>query len=318
MGQIYLNDALRYAERKLQNHIQQHPQLTDTEGTIALTFFNEDGTVTVAWIGNCRVYHIRSGTILYRTEDHKISHWGKDKRSQQMKPRGIAAGDPTWISVHTITHLLPDDYLLLCTPGVSEVLDDRNIKYLFSQADGSETTNRAIIEKVEQLCATQSQRSYSLLLLPIEQTPFTRIAAPESAYTKPISPAPAFNKPKTGAIELPPREKFKFEMPSVESNFNSRALLRIVAVLGLVVLLAGSVWAYRFFANQPDRVFSDRLTQAQSLIAEGSYEQAVVELEAALKIGVADFAAIGGGSQNLAQSPNRIGGARSRRLAQKG
>ena len=41
--------------------------------SIALNYFNGDNTVTIAWAGTARAYHIRGKQILYKTEDHLVT-----------------------------------------------------------------------------------------------------------------------------------------------------------------------------------------------------------------------------------------------------
>ena len=170
LGQIYMNDALRYTERRMQEYISKNNDIKGMNGAFALAHINQDGTATVAWAGNCRVYHIRQNKILYRSEDHltNIRHSGESK----IIPRGITGNEPAWVSISTITDFQDDDYLFLCSPGVLQTFDDRNIKYLFSQGNGSDTTNQAIIDKIRELCSANSSDSYSAYLLQAEHTPF--------------------------------------------------------------------------------------------------------------------------------------------------
>lgn len=287
LGQLLMNDMLRFTERKLQAYIQQHPKMVDTEGSVALAHFNDDGSVSVAWVGNCRVYHLRDGEIVYRTEDHIVSNW-QPKGGPRSKPRAISATDPAWASVSTLTDVLPNDYLLLCSPGVTETIDDRHIRYLFSQSDHSETTNKAIAVKIKEECAKASQDSYSAVLLQIEKSPFKVKAIPkyQQQIIAPLKPTTGQLKPPknpTGAIEMPRESPLK--MPQININ---GAMLRNLGIAALALLLIGGLLGYRAYMSSPDKVFAQHLQTAESQNQAGAYEAAISELQAAIKLGVPD------------------------------
>lgn len=295
LGQVYVNDALRYAERRLQNYIAENSRMFDTEGSVAFMQINDDGSISIGWIGNCRVYHIRNGEILFRTEDHVTSYWDT-KRNNLFKPRAINASDPAWASVSTLTDVLAGDYLFLCTPGVIEVFDDRHIRYLFSQSDGADATNQAIIQKIKEECSKSSQQDYSFFLIPIEKTPFvaterkqTHIptaAAVNRAMTGQIKTGTVIPPPKnpTGAIEMPRRE-FKVELPEV--NFNGRMLRNIFIGLGMLLVVSGLLY-YAMQRSKPENLFADYIKNAETHNQAGAYDSAITELQKALSLDISD------------------------------
>jgi protein phosphatase len=287
LGQVYMNDMLRHTERKLQNYIQQNPKMVDTEGSVALLHFNEDGSVSAAWVGNCRIYQIRNGEIVYRTEDHIVSNWDP-RGNARTKPRSISAVDSAWASVTTLTDVLANDYFLVCSPGITETIDDRHVRYLFSQTDNADSTNRAIASKIKDECAKSSQGNYSAILLQIEKSPFK--VKPQLVYKQPTNVAQKpvtgqISPPKnpTGAIEMPRESKLK--MPSVSIN---PAMLRNLGIAALALLVVGSLLLYKMYTSTPDKVFAKHLQQAETQNQAGAYESAISELEAALLLAVPD------------------------------
>ncbi|MCC7222747.1 MAG: hypothetical protein IT273_03415 [Chitinophagales bacterium] len=273
LSQIYLNDILRYVERKLQQ--QQNPSIAGTESTIALTHFNENGSITLAWVGNCRAYHIRAGQILYRTEDHVTNVW-QNGRSISI-PRAISGNEPVWASVSVLNDVQPNDYILLCTPSVHNTLDDRNIKYLFSQSDGSDATNQAIIDKIRETCDAHAKSSYSAFLLQLDQTPFT------SALTSPVTRTSSI--PPSGRINIDslPHSGRGNQSSGGGFSFDTQKTMKAVLLAASFLLIIALALVLKYFLMNPEKEFNNRIELAQKYFSEGDYDKAVAEYEEALK-----------------------------------
>lgn len=269
LGQIYLNDVLRFAERKLSAYQQEHPAMAGLESTMALAYFNENGSVTIGWVGNCRVYHIRSGQILYRTEDHFSNIWQGGR--SLMVPRAISGSDSVSASVNILNNVLPGDYVLLTTPGLHQTLDDRNLRYLFSQADGTEGTNQAIMSKMREQCEQPNATSnnFSAQLLQLETTPFT------SALT---SPQKVSTVPPSGRVMLdtpPPKRKI---------DIDPEKTMRVALIVGVVLLAVAAAVLLKYFFLNPEKTFAKKVHNAQQLMSDGNYDKAIVIFEEALKV----------------------------------
>lgn len=270
LGQIYLNDVLRFVERKLLSYQQEHPAMAGMESTLALAYFNDNGSVTIGWVGNCRVYHIRGGQILYRTEDHFSNIWQNGR--SLMLPRAISASDSVSTSVNILNNVLPGDYILLTTPGLHQAVDDRNIRYLFSQSDGSETTNQAIIGKMREQCEqpNAAQNNFSALLLQLNTTPFT------SAIT---SPQKVSTVPPSGRVMLdaPPKRKI---------DIDPEKTMRVALIIGVILLAVGAAVLLKYFFLNPEKTFAKQVQSAQQYMTEGSYDKAILAFENALKTNI--------------------------------
>ena len=51
LGQVYMNDALRYTERQMQKYVKSDPHAVGVNGSFALVYLNNDDTMTIAWTG---------------------------------------------------------------------------------------------------------------------------------------------------------------------------------------------------------------------------------------------------------------------------
>lgn len=279
-GQIYMNDALRHAERKMQNYIRDNSEATGMSSTIAMLHINEDDSITIAWVGNSRIYHIRGNKMLYRTEDHltNIRQHGESK----VIPRAISGNEPVWASVATITDIYPGDYFFLCTPGVTQVLDDRNIKYLLSQGDGTEATNQAIIDKIKDLCNENDVRNYSAILLQIESS----ILADAPMPIVPPAKGGTDGKKELLVDVSSNKKKFNFELPSTPSM--PKIPVKALGAIAFILLLFLGAFFVKRTLSSPAYAFNKHVKQSETFIENKSYDKAIAELEKAIAIPIED------------------------------
>lgn len=279
VAQLYLNEALRYAERHLQEYTITNPEARSSTTSIAMLYLNEDNTITVAWVGNTRVYHLRGQKILFKTEDHLENTWNQGKRV--VVPRTISGTKPVWLSSAVITDIEPNDYFLLNTEGVTQTLEERNLKYLLSQGDGTDTTNLAIVDKIKELCNESSQSNFSMYLIQIEGT--------ENALA-PYTNAPETNQSPKVAQDISAGDltiKTKRTFPSAkditfqkDNKYVRRALWTIFGIL----VLAASAFAYKYSLSNPEDVFNKHFEQGKFFMKSGDYSDAIKEWESALAV----------------------------------
>ncbi|OWY25172.1 tetratricopeptide repeat protein [Sphingobacteriales bacterium UPWRP_1] len=309
VGQIYMNDALRYAERKLWQHVQENPLKQGMGSSLMLLYVNDDGSISIAWVGNIRAYHVRDKQIIYETEDH-LTILRENGRNISVEPRVISGSEPVWVSVTVISDIQSDDYFLLCTQGIYETFDHRNIKYLLSQGDGTDTTNRAIVAKMQELCTQNWDDDFSLLLIPVQEgtTVSKATGLPKAAAnTGEIVP------PKTAQLDNLPsgivkRKERKPETTSRKplfsggSNMNMPSPARAGIISLLVLLAITAAFAYQFLISKPEDVFKRCLNKATEYMAAGDFENAVKQFESALEVKLPDTSAFTGVREQLAQA----------------
>lgn len=129
--------------------------------------------MSIAHIGDSRVYHIRGEHILFCTEDHSLVVELKkqgllaesERASRNVITRAIQ-GDtikPTKADVYLSDDLQTGDYFLLCTDGVWDCLPNKDLLQLLAQESSDETK----VEIIRQRCAEKSNDNYSLILVRI-------------------------------------------------------------------------------------------------------------------------------------------------------
>lgn len=119
------------------------------------------GGATMAHIGDSRIYHIRpaEGRILYKTRDHSLVYdlflAGEIEREEMATygrknviTRAIMPGmerQPKLDIAHT-TDIQPGDYFFLCSDGMLEQMNDRQLMELLAGHDTNESKRQSLVE----------------------------------------------------------------------------------------------------------------------------------------------------------------------------
>lgn len=100
-----------------------------------------EGEVEISWVGDSRGYLFRSGRLIQLTRDHSVVETllqrgelspeeARRHPQRNVVTRSLGVGDPVPGSVRT--RLQPGDVLLLCSDGLTDELDDKEIARLLS------------------------------------------------------------------------------------------------------------------------------------------------------------------------------------------
>ena len=66
-----LNSILLRTELELDKIVAKNPEYKGMATTLTYLHLSPEGAI-IAWAGDSRVYHIRDGKILFKTEDHSL------------------------------------------------------------------------------------------------------------------------------------------------------------------------------------------------------------------------------------------------------
>jgi protein phosphatase len=139
--------------------------------TLTLLAIHEGG-ITVAHVGDSRVYHIRDGQILYKTTDHSLVNQLLEQEiitpeeaighpQRNVIVRAMQAERKVKADVQLITDIKPNDYFLLCTDGVLEHLDEATLCTILAQ----EYSNEEKIEAIKNYGKDINKDNFSAYLL---------------------------------------------------------------------------------------------------------------------------------------------------------
>jgi protein phosphatase len=170
-----INKAVQYTEVRFDEYVSQHPEAKGMATTMTLIYVGESG-ITVAHIGDSRVYQFRDGQVVYQTEDHslvnslmKLGKITADEAEHHPQKnvimRAIQSTDsPVDTEITLLTDIRPGDYFLMCTDGVTDCIRTETLSAVFSQAGSTESIKNTIVES----CSVKARDNYSFYLLQIQ------------------------------------------------------------------------------------------------------------------------------------------------------
>jgi protein phosphatase len=146
--QEFLNDLLLHAQEAILGRAQLEPRLKHMGTTIVSLLILPDPTPTahLAHLGDSRAYLYRSGILTALTRDHTLMEKYLERgilteASARTHPeRHVltrALGMPTPVRPTFSSHALrEDDLLMLCSDGLTKMLEDLDIGAVLAKADG--------------------------------------------------------------------------------------------------------------------------------------------------------------------------------------
>jgi protein phosphatase len=170
-----INKAVQYTEVRFDEYVALHPEAKGMATTLTMIYVSESG-ITLAHIGDSRIYQFRDGHIIYQTEDHSlVNTWVKlgiitaeealHHPRKNVITRAIQGSDsPTEAEVTLLTDIQPGDYFFMCTDGVTDCVKKEALSHIFSKAATHEGIKNAIVES----CSGKARDNYSFYLLPIQ------------------------------------------------------------------------------------------------------------------------------------------------------
>lgn len=171
----FINKAIRYTEARFDDYTSTHPEAKGMATTLTMVAIESSG-ITLAHVGDSRIYQIRKGQILYQTEDHSlVNSWVKLGRISEEEAakhpqknvitRAIqGTNHPTEADVILLDDIQAGDYLFMCTDGVMEQLTNKDLSILFSQCYTSEEIKNTIMAS----CSGKTRDNFSFYLIPIQ------------------------------------------------------------------------------------------------------------------------------------------------------
>jgi serine/threonine protein phosphatase PrpC len=213
----FIETCLLEVEDVVEKYTSENPESAGMATTLTLAHFHENG-VTVAHVGDSRIYQVRNGQIVYRSEDHSFvqdlvrtgiitpeeaaTHPKRNviTRAVQGKQR------PTKADVYVLQDIQADDYFFLCSDGILESVKDD----VLSQILTNTSTNEERVEEIKRLCEARSRDNFSCYMIQIEQSTgspeYVTQQPPKRAATLPPPPVQEpSTAPATTVTAAPPQ-----------------------------------------------------------------------------------------------------------------
>ncbi|MBM4371589.1 MAG: Stp1/IreP family PP2C-type Ser/Thr phosphatase [Deltaproteobacteria bacterium] len=123
-------------------------------GTTLVALYVHNGSAWVANVGDSRLYRLREGELTQLTDDHSLINEyiklnllsGEQARSFPMKNIIVRAlGLAEWVEVDTFEiDLVPGDRYLLCSDGLSDLVEEATVAALLSEDDPDRAADRLV------------------------------------------------------------------------------------------------------------------------------------------------------------------------------
>jgi protein phosphatase len=142
------------ANRAIFNAANSNPQYAGMGTTLVVGVFRE-GRLLMGHVGDSRGYRLRAGRFAQITHDHSLLQEQIDaglitaeqaafSANKNLVTRAVGVEDTVLLETH-LHDLMPGDLYLLCSDGLSDMLDDESIARLLQSSDSLDETGRALI-----------------------------------------------------------------------------------------------------------------------------------------------------------------------------
>jgi protein phosphatase len=167
----HIHEAVLFATAQMQQYISQHPEAEQMSTTLTMAFINGNDAL-VAWCGDSRIYHIRKGKVLWQSKDHSLvqqlvdlGEISKEEALNHPKKniiiRSLNAHTVSKTDVHRISNIVQGDYILLCTDGILENIDDQALMSICGPQQINTNKTKLFLDH----CEGKTQDNFSMYLL---------------------------------------------------------------------------------------------------------------------------------------------------------
>jgi protein phosphatase len=142
------------ANRAIFNAANSNPQYAGMGTTLVVAVFRE-GRLLMGHVGDSRGYRLRAGRLQQITHDHSLLQEQIDaglitaeqaafSTNKNLVTRAVGVEDTVLLETH-LHDLMPGDVYLLCSDGLSDMLDDGSIAQLLQSCDSLEDAANELI-----------------------------------------------------------------------------------------------------------------------------------------------------------------------------
>ena len=143
------------ANRAIFNAANANPQYAGMGTTLVVAVFRE-GQLRLGHVGDSRTYRWRGGLLVQITRDHSLLQEQIDaglitpeqaafSANKNLVTRAVGVEDTVLLETH-VHESLPGDVYLMCSDGLSDMLDDAMMARLLQMHDSLPATGQALID----------------------------------------------------------------------------------------------------------------------------------------------------------------------------
>jgi serine/threonine protein phosphatase PrpC len=229
-------------------------------GTTLTAFLTDDDRAYVAHVGDSRAYLLRDGAIQRLTRDHTLVErmveqgrlrpdQARDHPQQNILTRVLGVEDDVEVDDLTLEPIQPGDRVLLCTDGLTHMVDDEEIEQILKDEADPQAACDLLVEAA---LAAGGEDNITVLVLDIEEgDPSTaaEVGRGSRGQSQPNPALAATSPPRADTIVQRPIEAGAGDERE-EPHRRGRIRRWILRLAVLVILIVVAVVGLRIYVNQ--------------------------------------------------------------------
>jgi PPM family protein phosphatase len=153
-----LRETIEAANRTIHEHARRDPTLAGMGTTITATIVDaESEEVAIGHVGDSRAYRLRAGKLERLTRDHSLVEemrrkgqltdaQAEDHPQRSIITRALGPEPEVEVDLQTVP-AQPGDVFLICSDGLTTMLDDEQIARVLARASSMESAVRALVDE---------------------------------------------------------------------------------------------------------------------------------------------------------------------------
>jgi protein phosphatase len=249
-----LRSVIQEANRRIYARAASDPRASGM-GTTVTAALLVDGRVSIGHVGDSRAYRLRDGALEQLTDDHSLV--ADLVRSGRLTPeeaelhpqRSVitrALGTDAAVTVDSLTvDAQPGDVFLLCSDGLTTMVDEESVTRTILGAETLEAAARALVEAANR---GGGEDNVTVVLFsiqegdPADEDTFSDLVLPAEALEAPPATGAAAGPPTVMAEPLRPTERRRWTPPARQGGL-SRGLVIVLVVLAVFAGVAAlALW----------------------------------------------------------------------------
>jgi protein phosphatase len=167
--------AFDQVQTAFDNYMNENPDSLGMGTTLVLAMIHNKG-ISVMHCGDSRLYHFRNGEIMWMSSDHSlVNEWVQKGLITPEEAFGHPRSNVITRAIQGASvqrvkpdlHLLDDieggDYLFMCTDGVTNSINDKDLCHIF----GKNSSTSEKVTTITSLCDRSSKDNYSAFIIKI-------------------------------------------------------------------------------------------------------------------------------------------------------
>jgi serine/threonine protein phosphatase PrpC len=250
-----LEETIKAANRAIHAQAQKDPELAGMGTTTTAAIVDPEAeTVAIGHVGDSRAYRLRAGKLERLTRDHSLVEemrrkgqlteaQAEDHPQRSIITRALGPEPEVEVDLQTVP-ALAGDVFLICSDGLTTMLDDEHISRLLSRASTMQAAVRALVDEANR---AGGRDNISVVAFRLEDA-----AAPASTPEGATLIGPSAEEEGLTAAEVrrraaseAARQRREEQVATVDHRGLKRAAKVLAALLVVAALAFGAWWGNR-------------------------------------------------------------------------